>query len=593
MRTLLPPALPALPRPLAGGVRALWLGALVVAVAAQLGGLAFTLGNAYRTQPAFFDYGLTSAIEADGTVVSPVGRESLAQRVAEESRVVAIDGQALPPHATAEAIAARLRAAPAGVTVRLRDPHGRVSDHRLTRSPAHRTEALHHNPIPLAVRMTLRLVFAALGTLALIGSAVLLYRRRPDDPEAVLISFAFLLMATVVDPPLLMWMGLGLAEVVDGVTGLWWTMIVIALAAFPTGRFAPGWLRWTMVAAPPLGLVLALDLESELVSLAIGVLPPLAILVAQVHRYRGLAPGIERQQIKWAAFGFAAGFVVLGLSLGLAELADDHGWSPLARSAFTVAVVCMFSAAFALMPLGLLVSLLRFRLWEADAVIRRSANVAALTLIVGFVFTLAADVTKALVAAVFGSGHAVVATALGAMLAVAVFTPAKTLVLRWSKQRFDSPLQRLHELPDELAVWRRTEDADELGTRVLATIVEAVHAEFAALFVLTPTGRELVACTNVDDQAALQSLRAGRSDALPWAEALSLRDDHGPAGTLMLGPRSDRNRFNRREREALHDVATPIAEALRIARGRMRTDLLRELEARLARLEASGTPKPA
>lgn len=591
---MVPGALPAISRSLAGLVRAAWLGMLVIAVAAQLFGLGFVLRNAYHTQPAFSAFGLTSAIEFDGgTTVSPIGRESLGQHVAEESSIIAIDGRVLPAHARAEDIAVRLRAAPAKITVRLRDPHGRISDHRLTRSPVHRIEAVRQNPIPLTLRMALRLGFALLGTLALIGSAVLLYRRRPDDLEAVLFSFGFLLMATVIDPPILMWMGLGLGAVIDGVTGLWWTLIMIAFAAFPSGRFAPSWLRWTIVVAPPLGVLLALDLQSNLVSILIGIVPPIAILIAQSWHYRRIPPGIERQQIKWAAFGFAVGFVVLGLSLCLAAIGDQQGWSSLARSGFTLAVVCTFSAAFALMPLGLLVSLLHYRLWEADAVIRRSANYAALTLIVGFVFTLAADVTKALISAVFGSAHTVISTMLGAALAAAIFAPARSLVVRWSKERFDKPLRRLRELPEQLTVWRRSEDAGELGTRILATIVDGVHADYAALFALTPAGRELVASNNIFDPAALGSLREGSAAGLVWQEVRPLHDDDGPVGTLMLGPRSDHNRFNRTEREALDEVMTPIAEALRIARRRTRSDVLRELEARLSRLEGSGAVKPA
>ena len=99
------------------------------------------------------------------------------------------------------------------------------------------------------------------------------------------------------------------------------------------------------------------------------------------------------------------------------------------------------------MPLGLLISLLRFRLWEADTVIRRSATYAALTLVVGFVFTLAADLTKVVLLALFGSAHSTVSAILGAVMAVAIFTPARTLALRWSRERFNRPLTRLQDLP--------------------------------------------------------------------------------------------------------------------------------------------------
>ena len=590
MKDVFPLELPAIPRSLAGLVRALWFGLLIAAVLAQLAGMGFALRNAYHTQPAFTAFGLSSAIEYDGsTTVSPIARESLQQRIPRESSIVAINNHAIPQRAHAEDIANLLRTAPPKLEIRLRDPNGRISDHALTRSTEHSVEALRRNPISLNVRMAVRFGTALLATLALIGSAVLLYRRRPEDPEAVLISFAFLLMASVIDPPILMWMGLGVSAVIDGVTGLWWTLIMIAFAAFPSGRFVPTSLRWTIVAAPPLGLVLALDLQSDLVSIIVGVIPPIAILIAQTHRFRTIPPGIERQQIKWAAFGFFAGFVALGVSLVLAALADHQDWSPFARSVFNLAVVCLFSLAFALMPLGLLVSLLRFRLWEADSVIRRSASYAAITIVVGFVFTLAADLTKVVIVAVFGSAHSMVSATLGAVIAVAVFTPARSFVLRWSRERFDRPLSRLQDLPKQLSIWRRSEDAVEIGVKALAIVVDGSHADYAALFALTPTGRELIASSNIFDTKALESLRAGGGGPLRWQEVHSLHDDEGPVGTLMLGPRSDHNRFNRAQRDAIDGVLMPIAEALRIARRRTRSDLLRELEARLMRLEGSGS----
>ncbi len=471
-------------------VRRLWLGVLSFAVLAQILGLVFVLRNAYSTQPLFAAVGLSSAVEYDGTTtVGPIGTESTRQGIVESSHVVAIHGRPIDPGASAEAIAKRVQAVDgARVEVRLRDPHGVVRSHWLTRSPRHRMEASQRNPISLNLRMGVRLFFSLLSALSLIGSAVLLRSLRSNDSEAMLMSFSFLFMAAVIDPPLLMWMGLNLSAVIDVVTGVWWTLIVIAFAAFPTGRFSPPWLRWTLVFAPVLGMILALDLVSDFVTMVVGIIPPLFILSAQVVRYRQIGPGIERQQIKWAAFGFAAGFMLLGLSLGLANLTQP-AWAPAIRSAFNLAVVCTFSLAFAVMPLGLLISLLRYRLWEADAVIRQSASYAILTLFVGFVFTLAADATKEVVYSLFNGEHAIVSTALGALIAVSVFAPARSFVLRWSRRHFDKPLARMRALPARLRRWRQDEDAAEIGMRVLATLAAGIHVDQAALVMLTPTGK--------------------------------------------------------------------------------------------------------
>jgi hypothetical protein len=44
-----------------------------------------------------------------------------------------------------------------------------------------------------------------------------------------------------------MWVSLGVGRIVDVLTSGWWALLVVALAAFPDGRFTPRWLRWLPV----------------------------------------------------------------------------------------------------------------------------------------------------------------------------------------------------------------------------------------------------------------------------------------------------------------------------------------------------------
>src|SRR5690606_16670120 len=137
----------------------------------------------------------------------------------------------------------------------------------------------------------------------------------------------------------------------------------------PDGRFIPRWLRWIVPLALPLGVALAIDEVDATLQIAIGVLIPIALIGFWWLRYRRLEPhAIERQQIKWAAFGFAAGFLLVGIAVAAAIRYGDEN-----SSAMNLLIVTAFNIGFALMPLGLMISLIRFRLWEADVVITRSA----------------------------------------------------------------------------------------------------------------------------------------------------------------------------------------------------------------------------
>jgi len=595
----LPMRLPAIGHRASTWLRPLWFIALTAAVLAQLSGAAFALNFAFKTNRDFVAIGLTSAVEYDGSiVVTPVGKESYGQGLREDARILAIEKRPVDHFAKAAAIAERLRALPGPVIhLRIRNADGGLRELRLTRSPVHEAERLVLNPIRLSTRMAIRLGIAALATLTLLVSAGLLFLRRPRDPVAVLISFAFLSIAAVIDPPLQMWMALRLDSLVSVATGLWWTAMVIALAAFPDGRFEPRWLRWTLIWAPLIGIFLAIDLQDDL-TLMLGTIPPILLLAAQVVRYRRVGIGIERQQIKWAAFGFAAGFALLGLSLALASYVDTMAWAPMTRTIFYLSVVCLFSLSFALMALGLLVSLLRYRLWEADKVISQSAAYAIVTLVVGLVFAAVTDIAKLVIGSMFGMEHATLSTAVGAILAAGVFGPTQSLALRWSKRRFTKATGRLRQLPERLRVWRNTLAPDELGMRALAIITQALHAEGAAILMLTPAGREVVAAVDVTNPRGLAAPMApavsGEDPRFPLV--VELEDGDGPLGTLLLGPRSDNNRYNRDERAALDEITEPLAEALRVAHGRASHEdglqrMLSAVEERLRRLE-SGGPEP-
>jgi hypothetical protein len=595
----LPTQLPAISRTVGAWLRPLWFLALAAAILAQLTGAGFALSFAFDTNRDFVAVGLTSAVEYDGSIViNAVGNESYRQGVREDARILSIEGKPVDHFASAATIGEQLRALPGPILhLRIRNVDGGLHDLRLTRSPVHEAEALARNPIRLSTRMAIRLGIAALSAITLLISAGLLFLRRPRDPVAVLISFAFLSVAAVIDPPLQMWMAMRLDNLVSIATGLWWTAMVVALAAFPDGRFEPRWLRWTLLWAPIIGIFLAIDLQDDL-TLILGTIPPILLLAAQIVRYRRVGVGIERQQIKWAGFGFAYGFALLGISLALATYADPSGWAPMLRTIFYLSVVCLFSLSFALMALGLLISLLRYRLWEADKVISQSAAYAIVTLVVGLVFAAVSDIAKLVIGSMFGMEHATLSTAIGAILAAGVFGPTQTLALRWSKRRFTKATGRLRQLPERLRVWRNTLAPDELGMRALAIVTQAVHAEGAAILMLTPTGREVVAAVDVTNP---QSLAAPMAPAISGEDprfplVVELEDNDGPLGTLLLGRRSDNNRYNKDERAILNEIAEPLAEALRVAHGRAAHEdglqrMFSAVEERLQRLER-GDPEP-
>jgi hypothetical protein len=246
----------------------------------------------------------------------------------------------------------------------------------------------------------------------------------------------------------------------------------------------------------------------------------------------------------------------------------------------------MFSIGMAAIPFGLLIALTRFRLWEADTVITRSAAYALVTLVVGVVWAASTDLVKMIIEQVIGRESQAGATTAGAVIAAGIFSPTQSLVLGWTRKRFGSPIDRIHEAAGRLKSWGLTETPAEVATRALSIIDQVIHPSAAAIMLDTAKGPELIAARD-----------AASPDDPQLVDRLTLADEEGAVGSLLFGRRSDGNRYNRLELEAVREIVPALADALRAARSRYSRESLMqqrldEMAARLAQLEGGGGPAP-
>jgi len=145
----------------------------------------------------------------------------------------------------------------------------------------------------------------------------------------------------------------------------------------------------------------------------------------------------------------------------------------------------------------------------------------------------------------------------------------------------------MREVSSRMKKWALTETPEEVATRALAIIDEVIHPSASAIVMDTALSRELIAARD-----------ASSADDPELVEKMTLTDDEGPVGMLMLGRRSDGNRYNRQQLEAVHEMVPSLAEALRIARSHHSRESsmqqrLDEMAARLAQLEGGPKPEPA
>ncbi len=565
----------------AKGLRAAWTILFGLAMLTVVVSAIYAVRASYWVQPVIEEFGLDFDVTTDGKLVvgTPAGGKPA---LPVTSRVVAIDGRPVALDLKVAAFAQHLDEAPGPrVTVSLMQPDGRVQVLDLRRTALNHPASVEQSR---NLRIWARLVAGLLACGVLLACSLLLAFRRPNDPVAMLLSVAFVGLAATIDPPLQFWLWTDQAIVLDVVGAVLFYCLLIALATFPDGAFVPRFLRWLVPLGIPIAIFVSLPGIDEDVQGILGMVVLTAVLLSQIVRFRRERDGIARQQIKWAGFGFAAGFcLILSAVILAAALGDDPSqYTPL----ISLVVLLLFSTGMTAVALGLLIALIRFRLWEADTVITRSAAYAVVTLIVGVVWAASSDLVKLIITEVMGRESEAGATTVGAMIAAGIFSPTQSAVLGWTRRRFGGPLDQIRDSAKRLKSWGLTETPEEIANRALELINRAVHPVASAITLDLEPGRELAVCRN-----ALSATDPRLIERLP------LSDEGSLVGSLLIGRRSDGNRYNRQELEAIQQLVPYLAEALRVARGRLsREDMMQrrldEMAARLAQIEGAA-PKPA
>ena len=570
----------ALPDRPARWLRALWMVLFGLAIVAVVVSAIYAVRASYWVQPVIKQFNLDFNVTTDGKlVVGTAPGRTPAVPVA--AKVVAIDGQPVPSDLQVADFAKRLeRASGPQVTVALRLPDGRTR--LLTQARRNLVEAP-ADERARQLRVWARLLTGLLACTALLACSLLLALRRPADPVAMLLALAFVGLAATIDPPLQFWLWTDRGIVLDVLGAGLFYFLLIALASFPDGVFVPRFFRWLVPIGVPLAVLVSTPGVDEDVQGILAVVFLLAVLAAQVLRFRREPPGIVRQQIKWAGFGFAAGFfLILAAVMLAAALGDDPSqYTPL----MSLAVLLLFSSGMATVALGLIVALLRFRLWEADTVITRSAAYAVVTVIVGVVWAASSDLVKLLITEALGRESEAGATTVSAIIAAGIFAPTQSVVLGWTRRHFGGPLDQIRDAAKRLKTWGLTETPEEVATRALAIIDSAVHPNASAIVLDTALRQELIAARG-----------AASAEDPRLIERVTLADEETSVGTLLIGRRSGGHRYSKQELDAIQEIVPSLAEALRVSRGRYSRDSqmqerLDEMAARLAQLEG-GAARP-
>lgn len=431
--------------------------------------------------------------------------------------------------------------------------------------------------------------------------ATILFRRRQRDVVAALLSSAFLLWTMTSSFAVTDGQAPVIATLADRLRFL---LFALALLLFPAGRWSPAWTRHVAVAASGvflLGVAETIGIAPTRAFLPLAILCVVVAIGTLLFRYRFASSHAERQQLKWIALGLTTGIsLILSARAGAAlnRLRNAPVLDPpVLEGLFQLGIIAI--------ALGFLVSLLRYRLYDAETVISRSAAYAGLTLALVGTFAASESLIQTFGQRYFGPEIGDLSSGIAAAIAAVLLTPLHGRISGWAEQRFQRDLIGLKtQLPDLVAALSGGSSLARLGSAVLPHVEGALHAVRIALVV---DGR-VIASVGIAQAAAqrwfrqwhapteVRSFDRGEDDCFPLRMALRC-----PLGSvrswLLLGPRPDGSFYGHDELEALQFVAAPLqrtlfavaerqgAQSREMARLRSIARSVRSLDARLSAIE--------
>jgi hypothetical protein len=614
-RFRLPPFVPPFNPRLHWVFSAIWVSAFLLAVGGPIAGIYIRYSTPENNSQLLLGSRAGFAVSPqDATLIRfPVGQESVRAGIQPGDRIVAVYGIPLPKAMpmTPEVIAQK-QEDPAyiamgnvltgtdesEVPLTVRSPRGAVREITVTTGERHIETAARQLGLPSNFLDFIDLLHV-ISYPFLLWAAWILHRRNSRDAVSSLLSLAILLTMAAEQPSVTFLATIGVPRWLNvALYDLGNVALLAGILLFPNGA-----LSWRL-----LGLLLCLPvllfLQGQLYGLVF--LAFMLIAVLMLLRCLRLTPLSDlKMQIRWALFGFSGYAFLRGVSMAC----DMFKWSTESygfQLFLEIVAGVSLGLGVLLLQLGLLVALLRYRLYDAEAIISRTVSVALITLLLGAGFGGIMEGVITEMQNIYPNSQTPAAM-FGAVLAIMFLEPLRKKVESWTDRHFQKNLFLLRDdLPESVRELRETGTVSELEGDVLTRIQNGVRAVRSAMIIegRTVETRNVLAA-EVDAWRTAEP-NFGTDICEPHDKLFPLRiplipssdKDHAPMGFILVGARPDGTIPSREEQKALVEVSETIARAIRTVIKRQKREaelaaLMARHERRLTALEdAIGGSKP-
>ncbi len=320
-------------------------------------------------------------------------------------------------------------------------------------------------------------------TLSMIGMGVLLYWRKPADRMCQFVSLLLIVFGAfgmneshAPDNPSRWLEAIYILFVI-----LKWPSLGILFCTFPDGKFVPRW-SWALVVLfiAQIGFFMMpypYNIENWP--------PPLALLemllvygsatAVLVYRYFAVATAVQKQQIKWLAFGFGATLLLVVIVNGLPLAVSDFGRPD---SFYHLLGPASTALAYLPIPIGIGVALLRYRLWEIDIVVNRTLVYLSLSTCILVLYVLVVFGMNALFQAYNNLFVSLLATVLVAVMIQPLRLRLQRGVNRLMFGDRTDPYRALADLGKRL---EESLSADDLLPTIVKSVAQALRLPYAAI----------------------------------------------------------------------------------------------------------------